>query len=209
MRVRSPLKLLKPMLALWAGVSLAVAAQAQAQTPAPTAPAYPSKPVHITVANTPGSSPDVLARYLLAAPVGAMEAAGGGRQPRRARRASWRPTGSPRPSPTAIRCWWAPTGRSPSFPTSRPACPTTRGATWCRWCRWGRSTSCWSPTRRRAFAHGGRLRARRQGAAGAHQLRLGRQRQPAAAEHGAAQAEDGHLRHPHSRTAAARWACRT
>jgi tripartite-type tricarboxylate transporter receptor subunit TctC len=64
MRVRSPLKLLKPMLALWAGVSLAVAAQAQAQTSAPTAPAYPSKPVHITVANTPGSSPDVLARLL-------------------------------------------------------------------------------------------------------------------------------------------------
>ncbi|MGJ7570258.1 Bug family tripartite tricarboxylate transporter substrate binding protein [Variovorax sp. RB2P76] len=61
MRPHSPLKLLKPVRALWAGVSLAVlgfAAQAQ------TAPTFPSRPVHITVANTPGSSPDVLARLL-------------------------------------------------------------------------------------------------------------------------------------------------
>jgi len=52
--------LLTPMFALgalWAGLSLPLAAQAQQ-------PAYPSKPVHITVANTPGSSPDVLARFL-------------------------------------------------------------------------------------------------------------------------------------------------
>ena len=58
MRAHFLSKLLKPVLALWACASLTAAAQAQ------PAAAYPSKPVHITVANTPGSSPDVLARYL-------------------------------------------------------------------------------------------------------------------------------------------------
>ena len=58
MRVLPWLK--KPFLALGAGALLSLGAQAQ-QAPAA---AYPSKAVHITVANTPGSSPDVLARYL-------------------------------------------------------------------------------------------------------------------------------------------------
>eukprot|EP01032_Pedospumella_encystans_P034161 gene34161-38612_t len=51
--------LFKPALLFWAGASIALGAQAQ--TPAAS---YPAKAVHITVANTPGSSPDVLARYL-------------------------------------------------------------------------------------------------------------------------------------------------
>lgn len=50
-----PLLLLRMALALLASAWLAGAAQAQA---------YPARAVHITVANTPGSSPDVLARYL-------------------------------------------------------------------------------------------------------------------------------------------------
>ncbi len=59
MRAHFLSKLLKPV-PLPVGLrSLTAAAQAQ-----PAAAAYPSKPVHITVANTPGSSPDVLARYL-------------------------------------------------------------------------------------------------------------------------------------------------
>ncbi len=58
MRVLPWLK--KPFLVLGAGALFSIGAQAQ-QAPAA---AYPSKPVHITVANTPGSSPDVLARYL-------------------------------------------------------------------------------------------------------------------------------------------------
>lgn len=48
-------RFLLPMLALCAGALLPLASQAQG---------YPSKAVHITVANTPGSSPDVLARFL-------------------------------------------------------------------------------------------------------------------------------------------------
>lgn len=53
MRVVPTLKL---ALALLAGATAATAVHAQA--------AWPIKPVHITVANTPGSSPDVLARFL-------------------------------------------------------------------------------------------------------------------------------------------------
>ena len=56
MRVPS---LFKPALLFWAGASIALGAQAQSP-----AASYPAKAVHITVANTPGSSPDVLARYL-------------------------------------------------------------------------------------------------------------------------------------------------
>lgn len=52
MRVVPALKL---TLALLAGATVATAVHAQS---------YPAKPVHITVANTPGSSPDVLARFL-------------------------------------------------------------------------------------------------------------------------------------------------
>ncbi|CAA2107285.1 Bug family tripartite tricarboxylate transporter substrate binding protein [Variovorax paradoxus] len=65
MRVPSLPKLLQlsgRVLALCAGASFAFAALAQPQNQ--TQAAYPSKAVHITVANTPGSSPDVLARYL-------------------------------------------------------------------------------------------------------------------------------------------------
>jgi tripartite-type tricarboxylate transporter receptor subunit TctC len=49
---------LKLVLALWAGSALIATAVAG------EAAGYPTKAVHITVANTPGSSPDVLARYL-------------------------------------------------------------------------------------------------------------------------------------------------
>ncbi|MBS80918.1 tripartite tricarboxylate transporter substrate binding protein [Variovorax sp.] len=56
MRVPS---LFKPALLFWAGASIALGAQAQSADVS-----YPAKAVHITVANTPGSSPDVLARYL-------------------------------------------------------------------------------------------------------------------------------------------------
>ena len=46
----------------WWGVALSFAMTA-ALAQGPSAP-WPARPVHITVANTPGSSPDVLARYL-------------------------------------------------------------------------------------------------------------------------------------------------
>lgn len=48
-----------PLLQLALALVSAVAA-----APAANAQTYPARPVHITVANTPGSSPDVLARYL-------------------------------------------------------------------------------------------------------------------------------------------------
>ena len=178
------IQLVRIVVLLFAGPARHRAAQAQAP--------FPSRPIRVLVTIPPGGAPDISARLLAHIPAGDAGLVGGDREPPRRQRQHRRRRRSRSRRPTATRCCCTPTAGSPSIRTSTPSCRSTRSRTSLPVASVATNQFMLSINPERAGqdvpgVH--RLRAQDQAAAA---LCLRRQRQPASADDGDAQAARRH-----------------